>query len=63
MMRRAMDECRQAGCYKLALSSNLKREAAHRFYEGLGFEKHGYSFWVGTGGADGPVDAKGAAHS
>ena len=30
----------------MALSSNLKREAAHAFYESLGFEKHGYSFRV-----------------
>ena len=44
MMLFAIEQCRQAGCYKLALSSNLKREAAHRFYEALGFQKHGYSF-------------------
>jgi len=46
MMRFAMDRCRERGCYKLALSSNLKREAAHRFYDGLGFQRHGYSFVV-----------------
>ncbi|MBM3135807.1 MAG: GNAT family N-acetyltransferase [Chloroflexi bacterium] len=44
MMAFALQQCRQAGCYKLALSSNRKREAAHRFYEALGFQKHGYSF-------------------
>lgn len=44
MMRFAIDRCREYGCYKVALSSNRKREAAHRFYESLGFEKHGYSF-------------------
>lgn len=44
MMSFALEQCRQAGCYKLALSSNRKREAAHRFYEALGFQKHGYSF-------------------
>ena len=44
MMAFALEQCRQAGCYKLALSSNRKREAAHRFYEALGFQKHGYSF-------------------
>lgn len=44
MMAFALQQCRQAGCYKLALSSNRKRAAAHRFYEALGFEKHGYSF-------------------
>lgn len=46
MMRFAMGECRKARCYKLMLSSNLKREPAHRFYEELGFQKHGYSFLV-----------------
>jgi len=44
MMRHAMADFRRAGCYKLALSSNLKREGAHRFYDSLGFERHGYSF-------------------
>lgn len=46
MMRYAMAVCREAGCYKLTLSSNLAREAAHRFYESLGFERQGYSFVV-----------------
>jgi GNAT superfamily N-acetyltransferase len=38
MMAHALEECRKAGCYKLALSSNARRGAAHRFYESLGFE-------------------------
>jgi GNAT superfamily N-acetyltransferase len=46
MMRRALDLCREKGCYKVALSSNLKREAAHAFYDSLGFERHGYSFRI-----------------
>ena len=46
MMAHAIEECRKAGCYKVALSSNLKRSDAHRFYESLGFERHGYSFAV-----------------
>jgi len=46
MMEYAMQICRQRGCYKLTLSSNLKRQAAHQFYENLGFTKHGYSFYV-----------------
>ena len=46
MMEHALEECRNAGCYKLALSSNVKLESAHRFYESLGFERHGYSFAV-----------------
>jgi GNAT superfamily N-acetyltransferase len=46
MMEYANDLCRQAGCYKMTFSSNSSREAAHRFYESLGFRKHGYSFYV-----------------
>ncbi len=46
MMRFAMKRCREKGCYKLSLSTNLKREVAHRFYESLGFQKHGFSFIV-----------------
>ena len=46
MMEHARAQCRDAGCYKLSLSSNLNREAAHRFYDSLGFERHGYSFQV-----------------
>jgi GNAT superfamily N-acetyltransferase len=44
MMVFAMDYCKKQGCYKVALSSNLKRENAHRFYESLGYKKHGFSF-------------------
>ncbi len=44
MMQFAMDHCKKIGCYKLVLSSNIKRVTAHQFYESLGFQKHGYSF-------------------
>lgn len=46
MMLHAMEVCKKSGCYKVSLSSNLKREKAHQFYEGLGFQKHGYSFLI-----------------
>ena len=46
MMEFGMDRSREMGCYKVTLSSHLEREVAHRFYEALGFRKHGYSFWV-----------------
>jgi GNAT superfamily N-acetyltransferase len=46
MMQHAIDEARAAGCYKLALSSNRKRLAAHAFYESLGFAQHGLSFVI-----------------
>jgi GNAT superfamily N-acetyltransferase len=49
MMAHALEESRKAGCYKLALSSNVKRGDAHRFYESLGFERHGYSYAVFLG--------------
>ncbi len=48
MMAFAIEQCRRAGCYKLTLSSNLKRDAAHAFYDALGFERHGYSFRITT---------------
>ncbi len=46
MMNFAMERCREKGCYKLAISSNIERGEAHLFYESLGFKKHGYSFVV-----------------
>ena len=46
MVRHALRVCEGKGCYKVTLSSNLKRERAHAFYESLGFERHGYSFKV-----------------
>jgi GNAT superfamily N-acetyltransferase len=46
MMASAIDICKSKNCYKVALSSNIKRERAHRFYEGLGFKRHGYSFYM-----------------
>jgi GNAT superfamily N-acetyltransferase len=45
MMEFAMQKCRTKGCYKLTLSSNLKRIDAHKFYESLGYQRHGYSFF------------------
>jgi hypothetical protein len=32
MMQHAFDCCRAAGCYKLRLSSNVRRERAHRSF-------------------------------
>ena len=48
MMAFARQQCADKGCYKLVLSSNLKRGRAHQFYESLGFEKHGYSYRIDT---------------
>ncbi|MDJ0621973.1 MAG: GNAT family N-acetyltransferase [Desulfocapsaceae bacterium] len=44
MLNYAIELARQAGCYKLMLSTNLKREKAHLFYEKLGLVKHGNSY-------------------
>lgn len=48
LMAHALLQARAAGCYKLALSSNAKRQAAHAFYESLGFQRHGLSFVIET---------------
>ena len=48
LMAHALQQARVAGCYKLALSSNAKRQAAHAFYESLGFQRHGLSFVIET---------------
>jgi GNAT superfamily N-acetyltransferase len=55
MIRHAIQLATDNGCYKAVLSSNLKRERAHSFYESLEFERHGYSFQIDiqqTTGAD-----------
>ncbi|MDO9251967.1 MAG: GNAT family N-acetyltransferase [Hydrogenophaga sp.] len=48
LMAHAIEQAREAGCYKLALSSNARRQAAHTFYESLGFQRHGLSFVIET---------------
>lgn len=50
MMAFAATLCRAGGCYKITLSSNHKRFSAHRFYEELGFARHGYSFLLNLPG-------------
>jgi GNAT superfamily N-acetyltransferase len=44
MMEYALKYAKAKGCYKMTLSSNLRRGQAHQFYESLGFKKHGFSF-------------------
>ncbi|MBP8238070.1 MAG: GNAT family N-acetyltransferase, partial [Pseudomonas sp.] len=43
LMGKAIERARAWGCYKVALSSSLNREAAHAFYANLGFKPHGIS--------------------
>jgi GNAT superfamily N-acetyltransferase len=38
LVRGAVDRARDLGCYRVQLTSNRRREEAHRFYESLGFE-------------------------
>lgn len=52
MMEAALGIARTKGCYKLALSTNVKRADAHRFYESLGFLRHGYSYILDLDGGD-----------
>ena len=47
MMRFAVNYAREHGCYKLVLSSGKNRTEAHEFYEKFGFQKHGFSFYLG----------------
>ena len=35
----AVDQCRARGCFMVQLTSNNDRQAAHRFYERLGWQK------------------------
>jgi GNAT superfamily N-acetyltransferase len=42
----AMEVAREAGCYKLALSTSPQRAEAQAFFERLGFERQGVSFGV-----------------
>lgn len=44
MMGQALEISADAGCYKVTLSSNLQREEAHKFYQSLGFQQHGWSY-------------------
>lgn len=46
MMKYAIEICRNNKCYKLSLSSSIHRDGAHKFYENLGFKKHGYSYLI-----------------
>jgi GNAT superfamily N-acetyltransferase len=61
MMEAAMSACESKGCYKLALTSNKHRHNAHRFYETLGFDLHGFSYCVPLGsGVSSEAQADGA---
>ena len=46
MLDHAMRLAASAGCYKMMLSSNIKRADAHRLYQNRGFSQHGISFSI-----------------
>ena len=48
MMEYAISRAREAGCYKLQLSSSKTRDGAHHFYESLGFaaSAHGFRLYL-----------------
>jgi GNAT superfamily N-acetyltransferase len=46
MMHFAINCCKEKGYYKMMLSSNELRTNAHKFYESLGFTRHGFSYRV-----------------
>ena len=44
LMDHAFTRAKEAGCYKLQLSSNKERPEAHRFYEEMGLEVRAHGF-------------------
>ena len=47
LIARAEELAREAGCDGIELTSGIRpeRQAAHRFYEALGYERTSYRFW------------------
>jgi GNAT superfamily N-acetyltransferase len=47
MMEHVMGLAKEAGCYKIMLTSDNRRQEAHRFYESLGFRAsaHGFRYY------------------
>jgi predicted N-acetyltransferase YhbS len=44
LMEYAIARAKEAGCYKIGLSSNKRRREAHRFYSSLGFKASSQGF-------------------
>jgi GNAT superfamily N-acetyltransferase len=47
LMEHCMKLAKEAGCYKVMLTSDKRREGAHRFYESVGFQAsaHGFRYY------------------
>jgi GNAT superfamily N-acetyltransferase len=44
LMESVISLAKEAGCYKIMLTSDVRRERAHNFYKSLGFEASAYGF-------------------
>jgi GNAT superfamily N-acetyltransferase len=44
LMDYCLDQAKEAGCYKIMLTSDNRREDAHAFYRSLGFEASAHGF-------------------
>jgi len=47
LMAAAGAQARKRGCYKMALTSNVTRHRAHRFYERLGWKRTHFGYSLG----------------
>ncbi len=53
LMDYIINKAKEAGCYKIMLTSDKRREPAHKFYESLGFEASAYGFKLYLKDSDG----------
>lgn len=44
LMHKVLSKAKELNCYRLFIESNYKHEAAHKFYENIGFTNYGYHF-------------------
>lgn len=44
LVNKAIEVAKESGCYKMMATSRFERENVHRFYEKIGFQKHGFGF-------------------
>ncbi|MGC9132578.1 MAG: GNAT family N-acetyltransferase [Candidatus Micrarchaeia archaeon] len=46
LVKKAIEKAKTLGCYKIIATSRFERGEAHKFYEKLGFKKHGFEFRI-----------------
>lgn len=44
LMHRVLSKAKELNCHRLFIESHYKHEAAHKFYENIGFTNYGYHF-------------------